>query len=166
METELLSNKDLEYYAHIFKLPLNDVLSKDLFKNITPRLGNYIINLEDSIQGGSHWTCLILTKDIAIYWDSFGAPIPQDILKFIKRYNKKITIIYSIDQIQHMSSIYCGWFCIWFLLYMTVLRKTVTNYRYLLNRHNALFDLEKRKKNDQILKELIKNYIIKYNLIV
>ena len=158
-ETELLSNVDLKYYGQLFQIPLIDVLSKDLFKTITPKVGCYVINLEDSIYNGSHWTAIILTKNMAIYYDSFGGPIPQDILQFIKRFNKKASIIYSIDQIQHKTSVYCGWYCIWFMYYLSVIHKNSTNYKYLLNKHNALFDIENRKSNDNTLKQLIKNII-------
>ena len=155
-ETELLSTTDLKYYGKLFQIPLIDVLSKDLFKNITPEIGGYIINLEDHIYSGSHWTTLILTKDIAIYYDSFGGPIPQDILQFIKKFNKKSTIIYSIDVIQYKNSIYCGWFCIYQLFFMLVKHKNETNYKYLLNKHNAIFSLKDTKSNDDVLKQLIK----------
>jgi hypothetical protein len=161
MDTELLTNFDLEYYAGLFKIPLHDVLSKDLFNTIKPKVGGYIINLEDSDLGGSHWTCLILTKyrNLAIYYDSFGKPMPQDIIRFIKRFNKKCNIIYNIDQIQDIDSIYCGYFCLYFLYFFLVKHKKCKHHRYLLNKHNSIFDLENKKSNDNKLKILIKSII-------
>lgn len=155
-DTELLTNTDLEYYAGLFKIPLNGVFSKDLFESKRPKLGNYVVNLENSDYGGSHWTCLILTKNMAIYYDSFGAPMPQEIIRFVKRFNNKAIIIYSIDQIQHIDSIYCGWFCLELLHWFSVRHKKNTNYRVLLNKHNAQYDLDNRKSNDDVLKFIIK----------
>lgn len=155
-DTELLTNTDLEHYAKLFKMPLNGVFSKDLFESKRPKLGNYVINLENSDYGGSHWTCLILTKNIAIYYDSFGQPMPQEIIRFIKRFNKKSIIIYSIDQIQHIDSVYCGWFCLEFLYWYSIKHKKNNKYKVLLNKHNAQFDLDDRKLNDVILKQIIK----------
>lgn len=154
--TELLSNNDLEYYCKLFDIPLNSVLSKDLFTTIQPKLGCYIINMQDhDVGNGTHWTCLILSKYTAIYYDSYGISIPNDIIQFIRRYNKLCKIIYSIDQIQSMDSILCGWFCIEFLHFMNVRYKKCSNYKYLLNKHNSMFSLKLKKINDQILRRLV-----------
>lgn len=154
--TELLSNVDLQNYCKLFDIPLNNVLSKDLFATIQPKLGCYIINIQDhDVGNGTHWTCLILTKSTAIYFDSYGISIPSDILQFIKRFNTLEKIIYSIDQIQSMKSIYCGWYCIYFLYFITVLHKKCTNYRYLLNKHNSIYSFKLKCINDQILRRLV-----------
>jgi hypothetical protein len=161
MSDELLSNIDLKWLSKLFQIPLISVLSKDLFQRSTPKLGSYIVNLDNSTGIGSHWTAFIITKHLTLYFDSFGAPIPEPILQFIKRYNKHSRILYSIDQIQHKSSIYCGYYCIWWLYFITVLHKHCKNYRHLLNRHNMVYSLEDRERNDKILKELIGNILRK-----
>ena len=162
MENELLSNIDLTFLSKLFKISsLNGILSKDLFAKTSPKLGCYIVNLDDAIGGGTHWTGLIITKDMAIYYDSFGAPAPNSIISFVRRYNANIKIIYSIDQIQHMDSVYCGYFVVYFLYFFNVLNKRCTNYRYLINRHNMIYSLNNRKLNDRVLKTLIKNILDK-----
>lgn len=156
---ELLSNFDLINYCNLFKINLVDVLSKDEFKDIQPKKGCYIINLQDTNMGnGTHWVALYL-DDIAVYYNSFGIAIPQSILKFVKRYDNKIKIIYSIDQIQHMESIFCGWFCIYFLYFFDVLHKKCNNYKYLLNKHNSIFSMTNKYLNDRILRKLISNIV-------
>ena len=98
---ELLSNIDLESYCELLGKNLNEILSKNLFKNIKPKLGGYIINLQDSNVGnGTHWTALYITKDVAIYYDSFGLPIPTIIVQFIRKLNKNTKIPCSIDEIK------------------------------------------------------------------
>jgi len=167
MENELLSDIDLKYYANLFNIPLIDVLSKDLFKNISPQNGGYILNLENSEFGGSHWTAFIISNrdNIVLYYDSFGQPIPEDILIFIKRIKSKPKIIYSIDQIQSMDSVYCGWYTLEFLHYFLVEHAKSGNLKYLMNKHNSVFNnLEERKLNDNILKQLIKKIYNKINI--
>jgi hypothetical protein len=160
--TELLSNIDLKYYAKLFRIPLINVLSKDIYNKIKPQKGCYIINLQDSDNGnGSHWTALIITDKNALYFDSFGISIPSDILHFIWRYNKKSSVIYSIDGIQSIKSVYCGWYCIYFLYFITVQHNKNKNYRYLMNKHNSIYNLDTKYLNDRILKRLIKNILDK-----
>lgn len=157
---ELLSNFDLENYCRMLSIPLNDVLSKDLFKNVNPKVGCYIINLQSSTIGlGTHWCALLITTTYAIYYDSFGGYIPTSILKFVRRFNKTIKIIYSIDQIQEKHSLFCGWFCLYFLWFYTILHHKCTNYKYLLNKHNSIFSLSNRHLNDRILRVLISNIV-------
>jgi len=154
---ELLSNIDLQYYCKILKIPLVNILYKDLFKNIIPKEGCYIINLQSSdIGNGSHWTALYLTKNVAVYYDSFGLSLPRPILRFVRRLNINIKIIYSVDQIQEINSIFCGWFCLYFLWFFSVLHKKCTNCGYLMNKHNSCFSLKNKHLNDRILRQLIK----------
>lgn len=157
--TELLSNIDLEYYCKELNIPLNDVLSKDLFNTITPKQGCYIINMESSFVGnGTHWTALILRGRNAIYFDSFGLSMPNDILNFIHRYDKRTRIFYSLDQIQHLDSIFCGWFCLYFLWFFSILYKNKLDYYgYLINKHNEIYSKTNKYLNDRIIQKLIKN---------
>ena len=160
---ELTSNIDLHEYAKLLKIPLHSVLNKDLFKNIIPiKQGCYIINLQDSQTGsGSHWVALYLNKKIAIDFNSFGISIPTVILNFVRRFDKNIKIINSIDQIQTMKSIFCGYYCIYFLYFFSVLHKKCSNYTYLLNKHNSIFSIYNKNLNDLILRKLFKNIIEK-----
>jgi hypothetical protein len=155
----LLSNINIIAYCKLFKINLHHCMSKDLYDDIIPKVGCYVINLEDSDAGnGTHWTCLIITKRHAIYFDSFGLPIPESIKNFIHRFSD-IPIIYSTDQIQHMDSLFCGWFVIYFMWYITVKNKySVNSYRN-LNKHNVLYNLLDRKSNDKIIQRNIK-YIL------
>lgn len=153
---ELLSNIDLEYLYNKFNIPLNNILNKDIFQTIKPKKGNYIINLQDSDDGnGSHWVGLILQNKYAIYYDSFGFSMPNDIINFIHRYKQNINIIYSTDHIQHKYSILCGWYVLYFHYFFNINKRQ--NYKQLINIHNSLFNLKNRKLNDKILQKLISN---------
>lgn len=166
MNVKLLSSIDLENYCKILRIPLRNVMSKDLFLRIKPKPGAYIINMENSDEGnGTHWTALLLTSTTAIYFDSFGLSIPSYILDFIIRQKPRVKIIYSTDQIQTLPSVLCGWYCLFFLWFMTVNNKTSTRYRQLLNKHNAFFSLENRQLNERILQALIQRIPAFNNLV-
>tara|TARA_R100000951_G_C2596715_1_gene166894 strand:+ start:109 stop:615 length:507 start_codon:yes stop_codon:yes gene_type:complete len=164
---DLLSNFDLLNYSKLLNIPLHSVLSKDLFNKVTPKQGGYIINLQDHDKGnGTHWTALVLLNNHAIYYDSYGIVPPSDIRKFVKRYNKKMPILYSTDQIQTLKSVLCGWFCLFFLYYFLVMHKnSKANARYLQNKHNSIFSINNRHLNDKILQALIKNIMIENKII-
>jgi hypothetical protein len=155
----LLSNFDLIFLCNKYKIPLNAIENKDKFL-MTPNEGAYIINLEDNALNGSgtHWTCLILNKKYVTYYDPFGLSIPKDIKQFIAwwDFDHKLSIIYSTDQIQPIISEFCGWYCLYFLYFNLKLHVNNNNHKYLLNKHNAIFNLKYKQLNDKILQQLIK----------
>lgn len=155
-KVELLSNHDLVYFCKKLKINIKAVTFKDLFKYVKPEEGCYIINLDDSttMKYGTHWTCLIIINSYALYYDSFGLPIPKPIKSFIRR-NRSKQIYYSVDQIQALPSVACGYYVLYFLYFMTVKHKKCKEYRYLLNKHNSIYSLSLKKYNDVILQKLI-----------
>jgi len=159
MSNELLSNIDIIEYCKLFKINLHECMSKDLYNDITARTGCYVINLEDSVEGnGTHWTCLCIASHYVMYFDSYGLPIPEPIKAFVFRYKPNVTIIYSSDIIQSLESVNCGWFCIFFMWWITVKNQYSPNSYRNLNIHNALYSFN-RDKNDSIIQKNIK-YIL------
>lgn len=70
---------------------------------------SYIINFDESTQGGSHWVCVYNKGKVCYYYDSFGGHPPERIHKFMKTSNKRM--IRNDTQIQDMKSIMCGYYC-------------------------------------------------------
>jgi hypothetical protein len=64
----------------------------------------YVLNLENSNEGGSHWTCLL---PHGVYIDSFGCPPTKEIQPLVRSYNT--------DDYQALNSDACGWFCMYFI---------------------------------------------------
>ena len=154
---ELLNNKDLLFYCKQLKIPILEITFKDLFQYIKPEDGAYIINLDDyGNKGGTHWTSLIIIQKYALYFDSFGLSIPTAIKLFIQK-NQCRKIYYSVDQIQSLPSVTCGYYCIYFLYYITVLNKRCSKYKYLINRHTSIYSQDNLYLNDKILQLLTKN---------
>ena len=147
--TKLLSNYDLQNYCKELKINLVAIVSKNQLYELKPKIGCYIVNL-DSVGNGTHWVCLILFEKISIYFDPFGIIPPTNVIRFCKRFGKRL--IYSTDQLQHINSIYCGWFCLFAMYYLT---KSKSKYKsVLLNKHNAIYS-ENEEQNDKILKQNI-----------
>ena len=65
-----LTNSDFYSICIKLKLKLNGIYMKDELPSDLKE-GNYIINLENSNQSGSHWTCFIKSKNDIFYYDSF-----------------------------------------------------------------------------------------------
>ena len=149
---EALSNFDLEDLAKKYKLPLVGVYSKDeLPKQI--QVGSYYVNMQDSTEGqGSHWVLVkIFDRKNALYFDSFGQPLPLQVLDFLKHYKP---VPYSNRHIQNIDSSRCGLYVVACDRYMNkVMRKNmVEQFDDFLN----LFTAD-TKKNDGILVDYLKH---------
>ena len=71
----------------------------------------YMINLDSKSGPGTHWTCCFNCRpDTVYYFDSFGAPPPEMLLSEMKQTGKEIH--FNGIQIQNLSSIMCGYYCI------------------------------------------------------
>ena len=116
--------------------------------------GEYVINLDDYENTGTHWVALFVKPKYTVYFDSFGiGHIPKEINKFINNDTTKSSAIASIKsnifRIKTYNSIMCRYFCIEFINYM-LKGKT------LLDCTN-LFSPNDFKKNDQVIKRIFKN---------
>ena len=135
-----------EYYKN--EPRFNGVYSRNNLPNKIKK-GAYIIDLDEYENTGTHWVSLFVKTIEAIYFDSFGIEhIPKEINKFIG--NSAVARIKSnIFRIQAYDSIMCGYFCIEFINYR-LKGKTLLDY-------TNLFSPNDFKKNDRVIKILIKN---------
>src|SRR5258708_3700388 len=74
-----------------------------------------IINIDESRNEGTHWTCLFI-KDMngcvtAYYFDSYGFPPTEE----VKKYCSMMNLVYSSFEIQKMNEVICGHYCIYVL---------------------------------------------------
>ena len=105
-----------------------------------------IVNTHKKNQPGEHWLGLVLTKNKCFYFDSFGAPIIEDIIiSYLHQKYKKVII--NNECIQHTYSASCGLFCIAFIKYV----KTKSNFETFISK----FDLHNVLNNDKIVLSLI-----------
>ena len=68
---------------------------------------------------GSHFVCIYANEKKLFYFDSMGLSLENDYIKLFA-YSCGRTVIPSSIQIQSLDSIMCGFFCICFLLYMSL----------------------------------------------
>lgn len=85
--------------------------------------GLYIFNLDnthgdaslDNDSIGTHWVGLSIEDHKAEYFDPFGKPPDDTVVKWLKRGRKHFPIWYSTSPIQDMDSSNCGFYVIDFL---------------------------------------------------
>jgi hypothetical protein len=110
-----LTNSDLYSIAIKLKIKLVMICMKDELPSDLKE-GNYIINLENSNQLGSHWICFIKDKNNIYYYDSFSMVPPQNAYDI---FIKNVDNIYYIDKHdQNLDATSCGWWVISFLYFM------------------------------------------------
>lgn len=118
------------------------VVARDQLKDITPKRKQIIIfNLNKKNEGGSHWV-LIYNSDNAVYFDSYGLPIPEEGMNFMKRIKSlKLAkeIIQTTRRVQKLKNdALCGYYCIKFLDEMIVNKKSALDAVLSVNRKNTL----------------------------
>ena len=147
-----LSNYEIEEVANHYHIPLIDCCMKDELPR-TIKDGSYVVNLESSSQGeGTHWTTLIVQPNIAVFFDSFGAPPSTEIVDFVKK-RKGIHMAFNNEIIQDLSSENCGYFCLYLCWFVKHHKGDLVK---LADGFTRLFD-ENTKKNDSILRQLFRN---------
>lgn len=130
--------KDIPHYKGCFP--------NDYIKRRKPTKHEYfVLNLQNSNQGGSHWVALINRPDSEYieYYDSFGLPPTEEVLTYMKRSGKKV--IYNSNQIQDMKSNACGYFSAHFIRERS---KGINPYDLIYK-----FSLNDLPRNEKILKK-------------
>ena len=140
-----------EYYKN--ELRFNGVYSRNNLPNKIKK-GAYVMNLDEYENTGTHCVSLFVKPKYTVYFDSFGVEhIPKEINKFIRSkelgHAVRNDTKSNIFRIQAYDSIMCGCFCIEFINYM-LKGKTLLDY-------TNLFSPNDFKKNDELLKEYLKN---------
>lgn len=110
-----LTNNDIISICMKLEIPLKGVFMKDELK---PGLqdGNYIMNLQNHNQNGSHWIGFIKYAGIIYYHDSFGVVMPQNEYDLFK--SESDNVYYSTQIHQKLDATSCGWWAIMFLHWM------------------------------------------------
>jgi len=110
-QSTILSNFDILDLCKHLNIPIVDVLSKDQLPSHKIK-GLFVINLGDFATGGTHWTCFTTIPKNVFYFDSYGAPPPIEVDKYIKRTTGKKKYFVNKIQLQAVSATYCGWFVV------------------------------------------------------
>ena len=140
-----LSNIDLlQWVTQLGIKYFRGIFSRDNLPQKKHKLETGIINLDDSMGGGSHWICYRnVDKQDSEYFDPFELIIPNEIKNYLKTSGKKT--VFSSDEIQERDSVLCGYWCLYYLLERQ-------NGRSLLDViHNPKFSFTDQKTNHKFL---------------
>ena len=149
-----LSNFQLETVAKELNIKLDGVFMKNEL-NFRRTIGNYIINLDDSGNQGTHWCVLIVEKKNAFWFDSYGCPPPEQIQTFCKSNNTHL--YFNTRVIQDLDSSLCGFYCIAILKYISNSNKDLLESS---NDFCNMFD----KSETEVNGYLLKGYLNKFNI--
>lgn len=118
----MITNHKLAEHSHRLGIPLITITNKDKIQQIPRQNGGMIINLQDDTdengvdQPGSHWVGMWMENKKAVFFDPFGFPPPVQVEWWLKPYRPWT---YSHKQIQNPRSEVCGYYCLYFLYFMT-----------------------------------------------
>ena len=120
-------------------------------RNILPKIikdGEYVINLDEYADVGTHWIALFCNWNEIVYFDSFGFEhVPEEIKELVENKNVKANIF----RVQAKDLVMCGYFCIEFIDFMLTGKKP-TDYTSLFSPHDF-------EKNDHIILDLFQNWM-------
>ena len=139
-----LTNFEKQKYYHN-ETKFNGIYSKDHAPDKI-KDGEYVINLDEYSDIGTHWIDLYELNNNVTYFDSFGVEhTPKEIEKFID----KSAIVTNIFRIQAYSSVMSGYFCTEFIDFMLE-GKSLIYFTYLFSPNNF-------KNNDDLILSYFKN---------
>lgn len=149
INTDILTNFDIEDICKALRIPLNGIPMKDEVHKL--KNGCYIMNLDDSKNEGTHWCSFIITDHYVLYCDSFGMPPPEGVYKLFLKTKKNIFV--NQRQYQHMNSILCGYFAVYFLYCMIYLKGNtmLDKYEKFVNQWNK----KSLKANDKVKQNIL-----------
>lgn len=117
---------------------LPDIQGKDFF--------SLVFNESKHNEEGSHFVAIFANKNEIYYYDSLGLKCENKyILSFLNLSGRKI--IENKIQIQSYDSIFCGYFCLSFIIYMSK--------KYCYKEYFKIFCKNNLKLNDMIVVELL-----------
>ena len=162
----MLTDIQLEDLAGRMKIPLETVCFKDKLPKILKPNKTYIINLQDSktddgkFNSGTHWVMLQICKTpkgnvYPFYFDSYGAPPPEIVIKRVKD-NFSKTLPYNKKDIQSLMNNACGYYCLALAHYINAFDMRTNNFYVDIDDFLEMFDdLNESidwKKNEYVLK--------------
>jgi hypothetical protein len=150
MDDLRLSNTDIIFICKSLKIDLVICRMKGDLDGTVKKNGAYIINLDKLNGPGTHWVLVYVNGDQAIYFDSYGEPMPEVVISFLKNIYYTIS---NTDQIQDLDdNISCGYYCIALAYFFNVMKDDRnTSLEDIMIKFNIVFDLNHTNRNKKIL---------------
>jgi hypothetical protein len=120
-----------------------NVVMNDEYKTLRKGQSS-IVNLDRSTGGGTHWVAVYFTGKELWYFDSFGLMPPESVARSTQK-----TIIWNRSRYQADSSNRCGYYCLAFLLCVSVNGHSFQDFVDIL-------DIKTLKKNETTIARILK----------
>jgi hypothetical protein len=161
-----LSNYDLEELGKAFQVSFDFIMRDQLTVN-TLIDGNYILNLDTSNGSGTHYVAFVVdnASKTVFYFDSYAAPPPNEAVVLWTA--NKFKVKCNAKHIQDLKSRLCGFYAIYFLLFMThatgrsrldVMKKCINTF--------ITDDYKNDKQNDKIVKDNLIKFLGSKNKVI
>lgn len=106
-----LSNIDI--LSHTRDIPyFRGVYMRDTLPSKPKKIECAIVNLDLSVNDGTHWVAYVKVNNYTNYFDSYGLKPPKEILTYL---TKKNNVFYNYQNCQGSNLYNCGHLCIKFL---------------------------------------------------
>jgi hypothetical protein len=103
-----LSNIELMEASRKLKIPnFRGVYLRDTLPMKPKRNECGILNLDSSIGRGTHWVAWHKKGQNKYYFDSYGLPPPNEMLKYLQK-----GVLYNTEQVQQSDQVFCGHLCL------------------------------------------------------
>ena len=141
---ETLGKKHCKSFIGVFPCNIHPEINK------STKQFSLIFNESKHNESGTHFVAVYSNNNKIFYFDSLGLKCENEyVLKFLKSFEKEI--IQNSKQIQSYNSIFCGYFCLAFVNFMS----KQNNLKHFLN----IFNDKNLKLNDTIVVEFLINLI-------
>ena len=137
-----LSNHELLQWCDKLGIKICGIYSRNEY--MPKKHSPCIINLDELGNQGTHWVCCFPSSTSLNYFDSFGMPYPEEYAKRAEKDN--IQIIYNTSQYQELTSVLCGYYCLFVLHRAMVFNEKYINILKVFNKNNQKYN-EKFIKN-------------------
>ena len=110
-----LDNIELEDAVKRLNIPhFRGCYCTDTLPKICHRVECGILNLDNSMGNGTHWTAWYYNNNNKIYFDSYGVDPPLELIKYLGH-----SIYCSTESIQPRDTVVCGHLCLYVLKKLT-----------------------------------------------
>lgn len=108
-----LSNFDIIQYVKETRIPyFRGVFMKDDLPKICNDVECGVVNLDESVNEGTHWVAYVKLGNYCEYFDSFGdLKPPLELIKYLKCED----LFYNYNKYQSFDTVNCGHLCLAFL---------------------------------------------------
>lgn len=112
-----LTDRDIAKYVKVLQVPnFRGVFMRDDLPSTIHKSECAIINLDDKVGKGTHWTAYVKRGNKISYFDSIGQLSPPlEVIKYFRSDGGNNNITYNFDRYQNLNSYICGHLCLQFL---------------------------------------------------